>query len=56
MVFEKKRGALTKLMEAISMLGIDLNDTSITTSRGAVLFTTFGEVRFCITTDRLIPF
>ncbi|KAH6790511.1 hypothetical protein C2S51_005517 [Perilla frutescens var. frutescens] len=42
-VLQKKRGALTKLMEAISLLGIDLNDTSITTSRGAVLFTTFGE-------------
>lgn len=43
-VFGKKRGALTKLMEAISFLGIDLNDTTITTSRGAVLFTSFGEV------------
>lgn len=45
-VFPKKRGALTKLMEAISFLGIDRNDTTITTSRGAVLFTSFGEVSF----------
>ncbi|KAL1537420.1 transcription factor DYT1-like [Salvia divinorum] len=42
-VFQKKRGALTKLMEAISLLGIDLIDTTITTSRGAVLFTSFGQ-------------
>ncbi|XP_057764784.1 transcription factor DYT1-like [Salvia miltiorrhiza] len=42
-VFQKKKGALTKLMEAIGKLGIDLNDTTITTSRGAVLFTSFGE-------------
>ncbi|KAG6392287.1 hypothetical protein SASPL_146501 [Salvia splendens] len=39
----KKRGALTKLMEAITLLGIDLIDTTITTSRGAVLFTSFGQ-------------
>ncbi|XP_047957127.1 uncharacterized protein LOC125202725 isoform X1 [Salvia hispanica] len=42
-VFQKKRGALTKLMEAITLLGIDLIDTAITTSRGAVLFTSFGQ-------------
>ncbi|KAI3456381.1 hypothetical protein Pfo_013044 [Paulownia fortunei] len=42
-VFQKKRGGLTKLMEAISVLGFDLTDTSITTSRGAVLFTSSAE-------------
>ncbi|KAL6573899.1 hypothetical protein OROHE_001441 [Orobanche hederae] len=40
-VFPKKKGGLTKLMEAINSLGFDLTDTSITTSNweGGVLFT-----------------
>ncbi|KAK6149814.1 hypothetical protein DH2020_017339 [Rehmannia glutinosa] len=42
-VFQKKRGGLTKLMEAINVLGFDLTDTSITTSRGSVLFTSSAE-------------
>lgn len=45
LVFKKKRGALTKLMEAITALGFSLNDTSVTTSGGAVLFTSSGEVK-----------
>lgn len=45
MVFKKKkRGGLTKVIEAMAMLGFDLIDTSITTSKGAVLVTTFLEV------------
>ncbi|XP_073154163.1 transcription factor DYT1 [Henckelia pumila] len=45
MVFEKKkRGGLTKVIEAMAVLGFDLIDTSVTTSKGAVLFTTFLEV------------
>ncbi|KAK6124437.1 hypothetical protein DH2020_041814 [Rehmannia glutinosa] len=42
-VFQKKKGGLTKLMEAINVLGFDLTDTSITTSRGSVLFTSSAE-------------
>ncbi|KAL2244873.1 UNVERIFIED_CONTAM: Transcription factor DYT1 [Sesamum indicum] len=42
-VFQKKRGGLTKLMEAISVLGFDITDTSITTSDGAVLVTLSAE-------------
>ncbi|PIN02557.1 hypothetical protein CDL12_24927 [Handroanthus impetiginosus] len=42
-VFQKKRGSLTKLMEAINVLGFDLTDTSITTSRGAILITSSAE-------------
>ncbi|KAL8460226.1 hypothetical protein ACS0TY_031167 [Phlomoides rotata] len=42
-IFRKKRGALTKVIEAITALGFNLNDTSITTCRGAVLFTSSGE-------------
>lgn len=45
MVFKKKkRGGLTKVIQAMAMLGFDLIDTSITTSKGAVLVTTFLEV------------
>ncbi|KAL0398700.1 UNVERIFIED_CONTAM: Transcription factor DYT1 [Sesamum radiatum] len=42
-VFRKKRGGLTKLMEAINVLGFDITDTSITTSDGAVLVTLSAE-------------
>ncbi|PIM98549.1 hypothetical protein CDL12_28969 [Handroanthus impetiginosus] len=42
-VFQKKRGSLTKLMEAINVLGFDLTDTSVTTSRGASLVTSSAE-------------
>ncbi|KAL0353195.1 UNVERIFIED_CONTAM: Transcription factor DYT1 [Sesamum angustifolium] len=42
-VFQKKRGGLTKLMEAISVFGFDITDTSITTSDGAVLVTLSAE-------------
>ncbi|KAL6567471.1 hypothetical protein OROGR_001139 [Orobanche gracilis] len=43
-VFQKKKGGLTKLIEAINTLGFDLTDTSITTSNsGGVLFTSSVE-------------
>nr|GEX40964.1 transcription factor DYT1 [Tanacetum cinerariifolium] len=38
-VFEKKLGGFTKLIEALSMLGIELVDISVTTMKGAVLVT-----------------
>ncbi|PWA79271.1 basic helix-loop-helix (bHLH) DNA-binding superfamily protein [Artemisia annua] len=38
-VFEKKLGGFTKLLEALSMFGIELVDISVTTTKGAVLVT-----------------
>ncbi|GFZ06276.1 hypothetical protein Acr_18g0004460 [Actinidia rufa] len=38
-VFEKKKGGFTKLMEAMSVLGYEFTDTSVTTSKGAILIT-----------------
>ncbi|GKB08660.1 transcription factor DYT1 [Tanacetum coccineum] len=38
-VFEKKLGGFTKLIEALSMRGIELVDISVTTTKGAVLVT-----------------
>ncbi|XP_049384579.1 transcription factor DYT1 [Solanum stenotomum] len=43
-VCQKKRGGLTKLMEAMNVLGFDINDTSATASKGAILITTSVEV------------
>nr|XP_048318066.1 transcription factor DYT1 [Ziziphus jujuba var. spinosa] len=45
MVFEKKRGRLIKLLEAMSTLGLELTDTAVTTSKGAMLVTSCVEVR-----------
>ncbi|KAK4485144.1 hypothetical protein RD792_007757 [Penstemon davidsonii] len=42
-VMQKKRGVITRLMEIMSALGFDLIDTSITTSKGAVLVTFSAE-------------
>ncbi|GFP95998.1 transcription factor dysfunctional tapetum 1 [Phtheirospermum japonicum] len=42
-VFPKHNGGLTKLIKAINAIGFDLTDTSVTTSRGAVLFTSSAE-------------
>ncbi|KAK3014676.1 hypothetical protein RJ639_009989, partial [Escallonia herrerae] len=42
-VFQKKRGGFTKLMEAMNVLGCDITDTSLTTSKGAFLFTSSVE-------------
>ncbi|PSR98537.1 Transcription factor like [Actinidia chinensis var. chinensis] len=44
-VFEKKKGGFTKLMEAMSVLGYEFTDTSATTSRGAILITACLVVR-----------
>ncbi|XP_059635736.1 transcription factor DYT1-like [Cornus florida] len=38
-ILEKKRGACTKLMEAMSVVGFEFTDTSVTTSKGAYLIT-----------------
>ncbi|KAH7545853.1 hypothetical protein FEM48_Zijuj01G0137700 [Ziziphus jujuba var. spinosa] len=46
MVFEKKRGRLIKLLEAMSTLGLELTDTAVTTSKGAMLVTSCVE-GFC---------
>lgn len=46
MVFEKKRGGFTKLVEAVSVIGYEFTDTSVTTSSGAILVTACLEVRF----------
>ncbi|KAK4361003.1 hypothetical protein RND71_019955 [Anisodus tanguticus] len=43
-VCQKKRGGFTKLMEAMNVLGFDLNDTSVTASRGALLVTSSVKV------------
>ncbi|KAK4588094.1 hypothetical protein RGQ29_019187 [Quercus rubra] len=36
-IFEKKRGGFTRLMEAMTAFGFELIDTSVTTSKGAML-------------------
>ncbi|KAJ0016703.1 hypothetical protein Pint_10819 [Pistacia integerrima] len=36
-VFEKKRGGITKFLEALTSLGFELTDTNVTTSKGAIL-------------------
>lgn len=43
-ICQKKRGGLTKLMEAMNVLGFDINDTSATASKGAILITSSVEV------------
>ncbi|KAI3800327.1 hypothetical protein L1987_28416 [Smallanthus sonchifolius] len=42
-VFEKKIGGFTKLIEAMSLLGIELIDTNVSTTKGAVLVTSCIE-------------
>nr|KAJ0198522.1 hypothetical protein LSAT_V11C700349770 [Lactuca sativa] len=48
-IFEKKVGGFTKLMEAMSMLGIEVVDISVTTTKGAILITS------CIEGKLLVP-
>ncbi|KAI3710385.1 hypothetical protein L2E82_40165 [Cichorium intybus] len=48
-IFEKKVGGFTKLIEAMSMIGIELVDTNVTTTKGAVLVTS------CIEGKMLVP-
>ncbi|CAI9292638.1 unnamed protein product [Lactuca saligna] len=48
-IFEKKVGGFTKLMEAMSILGIEVVDISVTTTKGAILITS------CIEGKLLVP-
>ncbi|XP_059294567.1 transcription factor DYT1-like [Lycium ferocissimum] len=43
-VCQKKRGGFTKLMEPMNVIGFDLNDTSVTASKGALPVTSSVEV------------
>lgn len=43
-VFAKKRGGFTKLIEAMTEFGFELNDTSVTTSNGAMLVSSWVTV------------
>lgn len=45
-VYQKVKGGFSKLMEAMSVLGFDLTDISVTTSKGAILVTSCVEVKF----------
>ncbi|CAI9756553.1 unnamed protein product [Fraxinus pennsylvanica] len=42
-VYQKTKGRFTKIMEAISVLGFDITDISVTTSKGAILVTSCVE-------------
>ncbi|KAL2495204.1 Transcription factor DYT1 [Forsythia ovata] len=42
-VCQKTKGGFTKIMEAMSVLGFDLTDISVTTSKGAILVTSCVE-------------
>uniref|UniRef100_A0A2N9I579 BHLH domain-containing protein n=1 Tax=Fagus sylvatica TaxID=28930 RepID=A0A2N9I579_FAGSY len=43
LIFEKKRGGFTRLMEAMSAFGFVLIDTSVTTTKGAMLVSSSVE-------------
>ena len=43
-VCPKRVGGLTKLVEAVTNLGFELNDTNLTTSKGAAVLTSCLEV------------
>jgi hypothetical protein len=43
-IFQKKSGGFTKLMEAMRIFGFELIDTSVTTSKGAMLVSSCVEV------------
>ncbi|EEF43974.1 DNA binding protein, putative [Ricinus communis] len=42
-ILEKKRGRFTRLIEALSYLGLELTETTVTTYRGAMLVSSFVE-------------
>ncbi|WJZ96199.1 hypothetical protein VitviT2T_014908 [Vitis vinifera] len=42
-VIQKKRSSFTKLVEAMNFLGFEFTDTSVTTSKGAILITACVE-------------
>ncbi|GLT83131.1 hypothetical protein SLE2022_014400 [Rubroshorea leprosula] len=46
-VFEKKGGRFTKLMEAMSYLGFELSETSVTTFSGAMIVTSCIQGTYC---------
>ncbi|KAL6207043.1 hypothetical protein ACLB2K_024288 [Fragaria x ananassa] len=48
-VFAKKRGGFTKLIEAMTEFGFELNDTSVTTSNGAMLVSSWVTGFHCDT-------
>ncbi|KAA8519935.1 hypothetical protein F0562_014155 [Nyssa sinensis] len=54
-VFEKKRGGFTKLMEAISVLGFEFTNTSVTTSKGAILISSCLETKGSTSFDTMPP-
>jgi len=43
-VFEKKRGGFNRLMEAMNAIGFELVDTTVTTSKGAMLVSSCVKV------------
>lgn len=44
MIFEKRKGRITKLIEALTSNGFDLTDTTVTTLEGAVMVSSSVEV------------
>lgn len=44
-MYEKKKGRFVRLMEAMNNLGLELTDTSVTTTNGAVLISSCLEVK-----------
>ncbi|KAH7569049.1 hypothetical protein JRO89_XS06G0094500 [Xanthoceras sorbifolium] len=42
-IFEKKRGRFTKLLEAMTYLGFEMTDTNVTTYKGAILLSACVE-------------
>nr|POF23341.1 transcription factor dyt1 [Quercus suber] len=58
-IFEKKRGGFTRLMEAMTAFGFELIDTSVTTSKGAMLVSScvkgiHGEINVVQRTKELL--
>lgn len=47
-ILEKKRGRFTRLIEAMTYLGLELTDTNVTTSKGAMLVSSCVEVSFAL--------
>lgn len=52
-IFKKKRGKFTKLLEALSSLGFQLSYTSITSAKGSILVSSFAEANGLIYDDRV---
>nr|DAD23186.1 TPA_asm: hypothetical protein HUJ06_024649 [Nelumbo nucifera] len=50
---EKKRGGFTKLMEAMSGLGFEVTDTSLTTSEGVSMSSFYVELPHTLTCDHI---